>query len=87
MVDFADRHRLSSDSVDRVSSGNVYTSCVAFVFLVGPRLDLVVRSDYVVLGHSDHEDLHLAPVVGGSLVDAMGKAIKKTSQWLMADRC
>ncbi len=31
--------------------------------------------------------LHLALSIGDSLADAMGKAVKKTSGWLMAGRC
>jgi len=33
----------------------------------------------VVLGNSDYEDMHLALSIGDSLVDAMGKAVEKTS--------
>jgi hypothetical protein len=86
MVDLADRRRVSSVSVDCVSSGDVRTSCVAFIVVVGPRHNLVIRPDYVVLGNSDYENMHLALSIGDSLVDAMGKAVKKTNGWLIADR-
>jgi hypothetical protein len=52
------------------------------VVLVGPGHNLVFRPDCVVLGHSDFEGMRLAPGIGGSLADAMGKAVKKTSGWL-----
>jgi hypothetical protein len=78
LVDLADRRRVSSDSVDSVSTGHVRTSCMAIVVLVWPRHNLVARPDYVVLGNSDYEDMHLAPSIGDSLVDAMGKAVEKT---------
>jgi len=78
-VDLADRRRVSSDSVDCVSACNVLASCVAFVVLVGPRHDLDVRPDCMVLGISDYEDMHLALSIGDYLVDAMGKAVEKTS--------
>ena len=86
MVDLADRRRVSSDSVDCVSTGHVRTSCVASIVLVGPRHDLVVRSDCMVLGLGNNEGMRVAPGIGGSLVDAMGKAVKKTSGCLMAGR-
>jgi hypothetical protein len=79
MVDLADRRRVSSDSVDWVSIGHVRTSCMAIVVVVGPGHNLVVCPDYVVLGPSYYEDMHLAPSIGDSLVDAMGKAVEKTS--------
>ena len=85
-MDHAGRRRVSSDSVDCVSTGHVRTSCVAFVVVVGPRHNLVGRPDYVVLGHGYYEDKHLAPGIGGFLADAMGKAVEKTSGWLMAGR-
>jgi hypothetical protein len=66
--------------VDCVSSGDVYTSCVAFIVLVGPRHNLVIRPDCVVLGTSDYEDMHLALCIDDSVVDAMGEAVKKTSR-------
>ena len=78
-MDLADRRRVSSDSVDCVSACNVLASCVAFVVLVGPRHDLDVRPDCMVLGISDYEDMHLALSIGDYLVDAMGKAVEKTS--------
>ena len=81
-MDPADRRRISSDSVDWVSTGHVRTSCVASVVVVGPGHNLVVRPDYVVLGHSNYEDMHLALSIGDYLVDAMGKAVEKTSRWL-----
>jgi hypothetical protein len=40
----------------------------------------------MVLGNSDYEDVRLASGIGGSLADAMGKAVKKTSGWLMESR-
>jgi len=86
MVDLADRRRVSSDSVDCVSTGHVRTSCVAFVVLVGPRHNLVIRPDCMVLGNSDYEIIRFAPGIGSSLADAMGKAVEKTSEWLMAVR-
>ena len=86
-MDLADRRRVSSDSVDCVSIGHVRTSCVAFVVLVGPRHDLVGRPDYVVLGLGDNEGMRVAPGIGDYLVDAMGKAVEKTSGCLTAGRC
>jgi len=85
-VDLADRHRVSSDSVDCVSTGHVRTSCVASVVLVRPRHDLVGRPDYVVLGLGDNEGMRVTPGIGDSMADAMGKAVKKTSGCLMAGR-
>ena len=84
MVDLADRLRISYDSVDRVSAGHVRTSCVAVIVLVRPGHNLVVRPNCVVLGLSYYEDMHLPLSIGDSLVDAMGKAVEKTSKWLMA---
>jgi hypothetical protein len=54
---------------------------MVFVVVVGPRHkhNLVVRPDDVVLGLSYYEDKHMAPSIGDSLVDAMGKAVEKTS--------
>ena len=78
-MDLADRRRVSSDSVDCVSACNVLASCVAFIVLVGPRHDLDVRPDCMVLGLGDNEGMRVAPGIGGSLVDAMGKAVEKTS--------
>jgi hypothetical protein len=86
LVDLADRRRVSSDSVDWVSTGHVRTSCMALVVVVGPGHNLVVRPDCVVLGHSYYEDMHLALSIGDFLVDAMGKTVEKTSGWLMAGR-
>jgi len=83
-VDPADRRRVYFDSVDWVPAGHVRSSCVASVVVVGPRQNLVGRPDYVVLGYSYYEDMHLAPSIGGFLADAMGKTVKKTSGWLMA---
>jgi hypothetical protein len=57
---------------------------MAVVVVVWPGHNLVVRPNCVVLGHSYYEDMHLAPGIGDSLVDAMGKAVKKTSRRLMA---
>jgi hypothetical protein len=79
MVDLADCRRVSSDSVDCVSAGHVWTSCVD-VIVVGSGYNLVVCPDCVVLGHSDYEDMHLAHNIGNSLVDAMGAAVKKASE-------
>ena len=79
-MDPAGRYRVSSDSVGWVSAVHVRTSCMAIVVVVWPRHNLVVRTDCVVLGLSYYEDMHLAPSIGGSLVDAMGKAVKKTSE-------
>jgi hypothetical protein len=84
MVDRAGRRRVSSDSVDFVSAGHVRTSRMAVVVVVWPGHNLVVRPNCVVLGHSYYEDMHLALSIGDSLVDAMGKAVKKTSRRLMA---
>lgn len=84
MVDPAGRRRVSSDSVDFVSTGHVRTSCVASVVVVWPRHNLVIRPNCMVLGISYYEDMHLALSIGDSLVDAMGKAVKKTSRRLMA---
>jgi hypothetical protein len=53
---------------------------MAIVVVVWPKHNLVVRTDCVVLGLSYYEDMHLAPSIGGSLVNAMGKAVKKTSE-------
>jgi len=78
LVDFADRRRVSSDPVDRVSIGHVRTSCVAFIVVVGPRHNLVIRPDGMVLGNSDYEIIRFAPGVGGSLANAMGEAVEKT---------
>ena len=78
MVDPADRHRVCSDSVDRVSAAHVRSSCMAVVLVLGPRHNMAVRPDRVVLGHSYYEDMYLAPGVGDSLADAMGKAVEKT---------
>ncbi len=78
---YADRYRVSSDSVDWVAAGHVRTSCLVFVFVVRPRHkhNLVVRPDYMVLGRSYYEDKHMAPSIGDFLADAMGKAVEKTS--------
>jgi quinolinate synthase len=57
---------------------------MAVVVVVWPGHNLVVRPNCVVLGHSYYEDMHLALSIGDSLVDAMGKAVKKTSRRLMA---
>jgi hypothetical protein len=84
MVDRAGRRRVSSDSVDFVSAGHVRTSRMAVVVVVWPGHNLVVRPNCVVLGHSYYEAMHLALSIGDSLVDAMGKAVKKTSRRLMA---
>jgi len=84
MVDPAGRSRVSSDSVDFVSAVHVGTSRMAVVVVVWPGHNLVVRPNCVVLGHSYYEDMHLALSIGDSLVDAMGKAVEKTSKWLMA---
>jgi len=86
MVDLADRRRLSSASVDCISTGHVRTSCVASIVLVGPGHNLVIRPDYVVLGPSYYEVMHSALSIGDSLADAMGKAVEKTSGCLMAGR-
>ena len=84
MVDPAGRRRVSFDSVDFVSAGHVRTSRMAVVVVVWPGHNLVVRPNCVVLGISYYEDMHLALSIGDSLVDAMGKAVEKTSKWLMA---
>jgi hypothetical protein len=84
-VDLADRRRVSSDSVDFVPPGHVRSSRIAFV-LVGPGHNLVFRPDCLVLGHIDYESMRLAHGIGGSLADAMGKAVKKTSGWLMSGK-
>jgi hypothetical protein len=86
MVDLADRRRLSSASVDCVSTGHIRTSCVASVVLVGPGHNLVVCPNYVVLGPGYYEVMHFAPSIGDSLADAMGKAAAKTSGCLKAGR-
>jgi hypothetical protein len=57
---------------------------MAVVVVVWPGHNLVVRPNCVVLGISYYEDMHLALSIGGSLADAMGKAVKKTSRRLMA---
>ena len=80
MVDPAGRRRVSFDSVDFVSAGHVRTSRMAVVVVVWPGHNLVVRPNCVVLGHSYYEVLHLALSIGDSLVDAMGKAVKKIEQ-------
>jgi len=80
MVDRAGRRRVSSDSVDFVSAGHVRTSRMAVVVVVWPGHNLVVRPNCVVLGLSYYEDMHLALSIGDSLVDAMGKAVKKIEQ-------
>ncbi len=54
------------------------------VVFVGPGHDLVFRPDRMVLGHSDHEVLRLAPGIGGPLADAMGQTVEKTNGRLMA---
>ena len=77
-MDLVDRRRGSSDSVDFVPPGHVRSSCIAVV-LVGPGHDLVFRPNCVVLGHIDYEGMRLASGIGASLVDAMGKAVEKTS--------
>ena len=79
-MDPADRRRVSSDSVDSVSTVHVRASCMAIVVVVRPRHNLVIRPDCVVLGLSYYEDMHLALSIGGSLADAMGKAVEKTSE-------
>jgi hypothetical protein len=84
-VDLAHPRRVSSDSVDFVSPGHVRSSCIAVV-LVGPGHNLVFRPDYVVLGYIDYEGMRLAHGIGGSLADAMGKAVEKTNGWLMESR-
>jgi len=65
-------------------AGHVRTSRMAVVVVVGPGHNLVARPNCVVLGHSYYEDMHLALSIGDFLVDAMGKAVEKTSKWLMA---
>jgi hypothetical protein len=48
------------------------------------KYNLVVCPDRVVLGLSGYQVMHLAPSLGNYLADAMGKAVEKTSEWLMA---
>ena len=42
--------------------------------------NMVVCPDRVVLGLSGYQVLHLALSLGDSVADAMGKAVKKTSE-------
>jgi len=70
--------------MDSVSAVHGRTSRMAFIVVVWPGHNLVVHPNCVVLGHSHYEDMRLAPGIGDSLVDAMGKAVEKTSKWLMA---
>jgi hypothetical protein len=81
LVDLADPRRGSSVSVDFIPAGHVGSSCIAVV-LMGPGHNLAFHPDRVVLGYNDNESMHLAPSIGCSLANVMGKAVKKTNGWL-----
>jgi hypothetical protein len=81
MVDIADRRGISRPSVARLPSVYVHASIVASIAM-GKWHQLGYRSDCVVLGCSDFQDMLVAAGIGGYLADSMGAANAK-ADWVM----